>query len=249
VTQFKDHFSKQAAEYSRYRPDYPPELFDYLARLAGRNGVALDCATGNGQAAVALARHFDTVIAIDASSDQIANAVRHERVTYLVAPAEKIPVADHCADLLTIAQALHWLHFEEFFSEVRRVVVPGGVFAAWLYVGSSISPELDVVIRRYEHEVVGAYWPPERKLVDEHYRTIPMPFPELPAPSFSLVKEWTLEEYVGYLFTWSATQKYMQHNADHSFPRIREELSRAWGDPQTRKVVRWPLYFRIGKVA
>ena len=56
---FKDHFSGHASAYARYRPDYPSELFDYLATLTPRREVALDCATGNGQAALGLARHYD----------------------------------------------------------------------------------------------------------------------------------------------------------------------------------------------
>ncbi len=85
---FKDHFSKQAADYAKFRPRYPRELFEYLSSVAPSRALAWDCATGNGQAAVELAEVFDRVIATDASEEQIANAQSHKIVEYRVAPAE-----------------------------------------------------------------------------------------------------------------------------------------------------------------
>ena len=61
---FKDNFSRQADRYSRYRPTYPDELFTWLASLVSRHDCAWDCGTGNGQAAVALAMHFETIFAL-----------------------------------------------------------------------------------------------------------------------------------------------------------------------------------------
>jgi methylase of polypeptide subunit release factors len=74
---FKDHFSKQAADYAKFRPRYPHEMFEYLGSLAPRRQLAWDCGTGNGQAAVGLATMFDRVIATDASEKQISNAPSH----------------------------------------------------------------------------------------------------------------------------------------------------------------------------
>ena len=71
MTKFKDHFSGHAVEYAKFRPHYPDELFEYLALISPRHELAWDCATGNGQAAVGLARHFDSVIATDASAQQL----------------------------------------------------------------------------------------------------------------------------------------------------------------------------------
>jgi len=69
---FKDHFSRQATDYARFRPQYPHALFRFIAVTAPNDQLALDCATGNGQAAVALAEFFQKVIALDASGEQIA---------------------------------------------------------------------------------------------------------------------------------------------------------------------------------
>src|SRR5579864_4799887 len=90
---WKDHFSGHAADYAAYRPGYPPALFELLASLPRRRALALDCATGSGQAAVGLAERFDHVVAIDASSEQLARAPRHPRIEYRVARAEETGVA------------------------------------------------------------------------------------------------------------------------------------------------------------
>src|SRR5256886_7010020 len=80
--------------YAATRPTYPDALFARLAALAPGTSRAWDCATGNGQAAIGLARWFDRVDATDASADQIANAMTHERIRYAVAPSEASGLAD-----------------------------------------------------------------------------------------------------------------------------------------------------------
>src|SRR5207248_8441612 len=85
---FKDHFSGHAVEYAKFRPRYPDKMFEYLASISPRPERAWDCATGNGQAAVGLARHFDNVTATDASAQQIESAEPNDRISYRVAPAE-----------------------------------------------------------------------------------------------------------------------------------------------------------------
>ena len=97
---FKDYFSKQAADYAKFRPRYPQEMFEYLGRIAPSRQLAWDCGTGNGQAAVGLAAVFDHVIATDASEKQIANAQSYDRVEYRVAPAENSGLESDTIDLL-----------------------------------------------------------------------------------------------------------------------------------------------------
>lgn len=53
---FKDHFSGHAKQYARYRPAYPAALYDWLAGEAPARHCAWDVASGNGQAAVEIAR-------------------------------------------------------------------------------------------------------------------------------------------------------------------------------------------------
>src|SRR5829696_2139968 len=97
---FEDHFSKQSQTYAQYRPTYPAQIYAYLASLTPEHTLAWDCGTGNGQAALGLAEHYQKVHASDASADQIARAVPHERVEYHVEPAEHVSLPDSSTDLV-----------------------------------------------------------------------------------------------------------------------------------------------------
>jgi SAM-dependent methyltransferase len=243
---FKDHFSKQAADYAKFRPQYPSELFDYLGGIAPQRKLAWDCATGNGQAAVGLASVFDRVIATDASEKQIANAQPHERVEYRVAPAESSGIQGETVDLIMVAQALHWFDFSRFYDEVSRVLKNNGVFAASAYKFFHITPEVDELVnRRYYHEIVGPFWPPERVLI-EKFETLPFPFPEIKPPAFEMIAEWNLEHLLGYLRSWSATQRFIAANKRDPLEAIADDLRAAWSDTtRTRRVI-WPMTLRVG---
>jgi SAM-dependent methyltransferase len=245
---FKDHFSAHAAEYARYRPRYPDVLFEYLASLCPANEVAWDCATGNGQAAHGLAAHFARVVATDASADQIANAAPHARVAYHVATAAASPLAARAADLVTVAQALHWLDLDAFYAEVKRVLKPGGVLAVWAYGLLQIDPAVDAVVKRFYEEVVGPYWPLERRLVEDRYQSLPFPFEEIELPAFSMSLAWSLDDLYGYLGTWSATRRFMKTHGANPTDQIADALAEAWGDPDETKLAEWGLPLRVGHV-
>src|SRR6184192_242197 len=133
MTKFKGHFSGHAVEYAKFRPHYPDDLFEYLALIAPRHELAWDCATGNGQAAAGLARHFDRVIATDASAQQIASAELNDRISYRVAPAEASGIDSASVDLILVAQALHWFDIDRFFTEAKRVLKENGALAISSY--------------------------------------------------------------------------------------------------------------------
>jgi SAM-dependent methyltransferase len=242
---FKDHFSRQAADYAKFRPDYPRELFDYLGRIAPSHQLAWDCGTGNGQAAVALASAFDRVVATDASEKQITNADPHERVEYRVAPAEDSGIESETLDLIVVAQALHWFDLDRFYAEARRALKPDGVLAASVYNLLHIEPTIDEVVNRYYYEVVGPFWPPERRLV-EQFADLPFPFHEIDPPKFEMTAHWDLDHLVGYLKTWSSTQRFIAAKESDPLEQIIDELRAAWGDSRKTRRVTWPLTLRIG---
>ena len=244
---FQDHFSGHAADYARFRPHYPPELFAWLAELAPASELAWDCATGNGQAAVALSAHFAEVVATDASAEQVAQAEAHAGVRYAVAPAEESGLPEGSVDLVTVAQALHWFDLGRFYAEVRRVLRPSGILAVWSYGLFECSPAVDVLVRRLYADIVGPYWPMERRLVEEGYRSLPYPFPELAPPAFAMEARWTLAQTAGYLNTWSAVQRYRKDRAEDPLDLIAAELTAAWGDPAAAQRLRWPLQLRVGR--
>lgn len=245
---FKDHFSGHAEDYGAFRPTYPPSLFAYLASLAPAHDLAWDCATGNGQAALALAPSFGRVVATDASSRQVAQARAPDRIAYLVAHAERTPLPDASVDLVTVAQALHWFDVIPFYAEVRRVTRPGGVLAAWCYELHQINTEVDPVIRRLYADILGGDWPSERRLVEDGYRTIPFPFDEIIPPRFAMAARWDLERLLGYLGTWSAVVRHRGRTGGDPLDLIRGDLEAAWGDAGLEREVVWPLNMRVGRV-
>jgi SAM-dependent methyltransferase len=247
---FADHFSSIAPEYATYRPRYPAALFAYLAGLAPRRELAWDCAAGSGQATLDLAPYFRRVIATDASAAQLAAAPAHAQVEYRVAPAEASGLDAASIDLVIVAQALHWLDLDRFYTEVRRVLAPGGVLAVWCYAILRIEPAaIDDAIRRFYSNVVGPYWPPARRLVENGYRMLAFPFDELPAPAFEMVADWTLPQLLGYLGTWSATIRYREAQGHDPVEPLTAELAAQWGRSQRSRRITWPLLLRVGRAS
>lgn len=244
---FKDHFSGHAALYAKYRPDYPSALYEFLATLAPSHERALDCATGSGQAAIGLARHFDCVIATDGSVAQLLNAQPHERVRYVANLAERPAFRDASMDLVAAAQAAHWFDHPRFYAGVRRVLKPGGVLALWTYGLAHIDPQVDALVREFYDGTVGTYWPPERRHVESAYRTLPFELEELPAPALQLELQWDLDALMGYLGTWSAVQRYIKARQSDPLPALRRRLETVWRPGTARSVV-WPLHLRVGRV-
>jgi SAM-dependent methyltransferase len=242
---FKDHFSRQSAAYRRYRPGYPPELLEFVAAHAPEHRLALDCATGSGQAATGLARHFDAVLAVDGSARQLASAEAHGRVRYVAALAERLPLRDRSVSLVAAAQAFHWFDVARFHAECRRVLVPGGVVAVWTYEKFRVDAGVDAVVDRFYTDVVGADWPPERRHVELGYRTLPFPWQEVEAPVFRLETDWDLDEVVGYLATWSAVQRYKDRLGHDPLAALRPQLAALWRSGARR--LRWPIHLRIGR--
>lgn len=246
---FHDHFSGHAAEYAKFRPRYPASLFADLAALCPQHDEAWDCGTGNGQAAVGLADHFRHVTATDASAQQIGQAELNPNVSYRVATEQQSGLADSSVDLVTVAQALHWFDTAAFFAEVQRVLKPQGVIAVWCYNLSQLGEPFDAVIHRYYAETVGPYWPPERVLVEQGYRTIPFPFAELPVPVAAMQQELTLDGLLNYLGTWSATNRFEQAQGFSPLRPLEKELIPLWGDREAPRMVTWPLAIRVGRKA
>ena len=244
---FSDHFSGQAAEYAKFRPRYPQGLFEYLARLAAAHRRAWDAGTGSGQAAVGLARWFDEVIATDASPNQLAHAEPHPRVLYRVAVAGQSGLSPSSVDLVTIAQALHWFDLPAFWREVREALAPNGVVAAISYERLRVAPDVDAVVERLYTEVLGPWWPPERRLVEDRYRSVPFPFREIEPPSFTVSAVWTLGDLTGYLATWSAVHRYHDATGEDPVALVGPALAAAWGDPGASRAVTWPLALRVGR--
>jgi ubiquinone/menaquinone biosynthesis C-methylase UbiE len=245
---FKDNFSKQSDIYVKYRPHYPTELYSYLSSLTEKHELAWDCGTGNGQAAVGLSAFYNEIIATDPSEQQIKNCLPNQRVKYLVEKAESSSIQSNSADLLTVANALHWFDFGAFYKEAMRVLKKNGIIAAWTYRLPVISPEADKIVEQYHYRTLNGYWLPENGLVEKEYATIPFPFKQISSPEFFCEKVMDLKDFIGYLNTWSATQRFIQENKFNPTEPLEKELSDVW-DTDSKKQVTWRLILKVGKVA
>ena len=236
---FKDHFSKHAELYATARPGYPADLYESLARLAPVTSQAWDAGCGNGQVAYELAGWFDSVHATDPSETQIQQARLHPRIDYRCEPAEACSLPDDCCGLVTTAQAAHWFDLDRFYAEAMRVLVSGGVLAVWCYGLCTVTPEVDVIYRSAYSELLGDYWPPERHLPENNYRDLDFPFQRLTLPDFAMTCQWTADQFLAYMESWSATRRYFEDRGVDPIQNLAEPMRQAWG-PATR-TVSWPL--------
>jgi SAM-dependent methyltransferase len=244
-----DHFSAVARQYLESRPSYPPELFHWLAQSCRGHDLTWDVGAGNGQASVALAAYFDKVVATDLSEAQIAQAKPHERVEYRTAPADQSGLPDASADLVTIAQALHWFDCDPFYAEVRRVLKPNGLVAAWTYGVAQVEGDaVDERLSHFYHRVVGPYWPAERRHVENRYAELPFPFAAVAVPELSIRLAWALDDLIGYCRSWSATSNYRRATGSDPVIALESELAPLWGPREQRRLVSWPLAIRAGRL-
>jgi SAM-dependent methyltransferase len=243
----KDNFSRRPDLYARFRPSYPDEMVAFLLAATPGRRRAWDCGTGSGQFASALAPHFGEVIATDISAAQLGRAIERPNVRYRTGAAEETDFPDGAFDLVVAAQAVHWFDFEPFYGEVRRVLAPDGRFAAAGYGRCRLGDGLDPLLEHFYADVVGPFWDPERRHIDEHYRTIPFPFREIPSPAFRLRAPWSLEEFLGYLRTWSAVSHYLAVRGADPVDALRAEIESRW-PPGGVAEVEFPFFIRIGAV-
>lgn len=240
-----DRFSGHAADYARYRIDYPGELFDFVLNHVPARQAAWDCATGNGQAAGALANYFEQIEATDLSQRQLDNAVKRHNITYQVANAEAAPFADETFDLVTVGQALHWFDVPAFHAEVQRVLKPKGIIAEWGYGLNEVNAPIDALVRFIYREVVGPFWDPMRQHIETEYRTLPFNFADVKRTRLVARREWLVEWYMNYLRTWSAVQGFRKQHGFDPIDQFDSDFRRLWGTGH--REVRFPIFLRLGK--
>jgi len=242
-----DNFSQNSANYALFRPESPAEIFYFLYDHVDNFDSAWDCGTGNGQVANTLATRFKTVYGTDISATQLQHAQKRENILYKQERAEATSIPEHSIDLITIAQAIHWFDFDNFYKEVSRVAHPGALIAAWTYTTLQLTPAVNEVIGHFYWDITRPYWDKERELVDTGYSTIPFPFEEIKAPEFNIVKRYTLSQLIGYLRTWSGVKHYMEKEQKDPVALIVDDLKKTWGDEETIEVT-WPVHMRVGRV-
>ncbi|WP_313517891.1 class I SAM-dependent methyltransferase [Pseudomonas sp.] len=238
-------FGARAGAYASFRPHYPDALFEWLAEHTPQRRSALDIACGNGQASRPLAQRFEQVLGCDASVEQL-QAAELDGVALFAADAARQPLADGQLDLIVVAQALHWFATPEFFAESRRLLRPGGLFAAWCYGLMRIDQRIDALIDHLYQVTLAGCWPQGRASIEAEYGDLQPPFPRIAVPAFAMQAHWSLEQLAGYLRTWSAVQRWERQHGHDPIADLMPALRQVWGDDRQQRRVSWPLHFLAG---
>lgn len=241
----KDLFSTQSNEYAKFRPTYPPALIQEIISLCPSLNLAWDAGTGNGQFANLLSPYFARVVATDISEKQLANAVRKPNIEYSVSDSLHIHIADHHADLVTVAQAVHWFKFDEFYKEVRRVLKKDGILALISYGLMNAEPKVNDIVLDFYNNTLHDCWDPERRYIDEEYKTIPFPFEELKLKNYSMPYTWNIDQLIGFFSTWSGLQHYMKKYNRDPLPELRLLFL---GTGLTEFKVEFPVFGRFARI-
>jgi hypothetical protein len=216
-------FSEAPQGYAAARPFYPPEMFEWIASECAERDAAWDCATGNGQAAVALSKLFRTVQASDVSPEQLSAGFGAPNIVYSAQPAEETRFGSGTFDLVTVAQALHWLDFQRFWPEARRVAKAGAFFCAWGYAWFAYPEEVEAELIGPAKRLLEPFWAPENRILWNGYPEdeIAFPFERVSAPDFMLEVEHDVRSLIAYIRTWSAFKRACR---DRDVARALEEL-------------------------
>jgi SAM-dependent methyltransferase len=167
-SEFEPRFGQVAEEFQRYRPDYPSELFGHIldAVPPEHRRRAMDLGAGTGKATRALMPHFAEVIAVEPDAQMAAKlAEQFPGAMIRNVPAERCSQPPETVDLVTIANALHWMEAERVFANVRSWLRRGGVLAVFDRPLPKTTPALDAVLRA---ELRGP-WKPHRDRRLERY--------------------------------------------------------------------------------
>ncbi|XP_021274585.1 putative methyltransferase DDB_G0268948 [Herrania umbratica] len=254
-------FDEQADLYLDARPNYPSEWYSMLAARTPHHHLAWDAGTGNGQAAIGVAEHYEHVIATDVSEAQLQHAIPHPRVKYLytaltISNDELLASigGEKSVDLVTVAQAVHWFDLPKFYSLVTRLLrKPGGVLSVWGYNDIAVSPTFDPVMKRF-HDTTLPFWNPNIQYIFDGYRTLPFPFESVGLGSegqplaLDIPKKLSFEGFLGMLRSWSAVVTAKNQGVDLLSEMVVKEFESAWGGSNLVRSVAYKAFMLAGKV-
>ena len=244
---YDEFFNDKSEIYRTARPIYPDGLIKKLSSLAQQHGLAWDCATGNGQAAIGLSEYFDKVVATDVSENQIFNALKNDKISYYVEEAETPSLENNSVDLISVVQALHWFNYEKFWDTVDRVLKPGGVFIAWGYDWFQVDDAIDEAINKHILDSIESYWAPQNRILWEGYKDVGFPLARVEFEPYQLEMSWSLDQFFSYIHSWSATRRCMEKTGYDFFNKAYEEVQKIWGDKEAAKTVSMPLHILVGR--
>ena len=244
-----DRFSENSGDYIKFRPKYPAEFIKEIAMLSGEQTRCWDCGTGNGQVAAEMATYFDKVYATDISENQISQAIQANNIVYAISRAEKTSFPSNHFDLITVAQAVHWFDLGPFYEEVKRVAKRDGILAIWGYGLLRFNNRIDKAIDHFYQKIIGPYWDKERKHIDALYNTISFPFEQIKLScEYSIDKTLSLEEFAGYLSTWSSVKHFKSEKGSDPVQEFIGTIHQDWELLGPKLNAKFPLFTKIGRI-
>lgn len=229
------------------RPHYPDSLFKYISDYFKRhnNGgenlaktCAIDIGCGPGEATVPLTKYFDQVIGIDHSQVMVNEASKRADISQLkfIQGSDKDFVTkfeSNSVDLITVAQAIHWFQFPQFFNDAYKVLKPNGTLAFWGYVDHNFvgHPKATEINLKYcyDNKYFGPYWqqpgrdilrgklavaePPSNMFRDiERYENFTLEAD--PTAKLEIAMKVPFASYAAYLKTMSSYHSWKEANPD-----------------------------------
>jgi SAM-dependent methyltransferase len=204
---FQPRFGHAAAEFERYRPEYPPELFEHILASvpSGRRERAVDLGAGTGKATRALLPHFREVVAVEPDPGMAAKLKGHLPAAIVRnSTAEDFSQPPATVDLVTVANALHWMDAPRVFANVHSWLRPAAIFAVFDRPLPKTTPAIDAITLA---EMRGP-WKPHRdsrlgkKYVWEDQVRIAAGFEIVDETKFSYVIPMSPADFVGF---WRST--------------------------------------------
>lgn len=243
--------------YAKFRPTYPPKARELIADFMKRNGGGfqkmVDVACGSGQSTFYMASLFSKVCGIDISQAQVDQAqekckqLKCDNVEFCVGSAEKIPFANESVDLVTCAQALHWLDENQFYAEADRVLKPKGVIAAYGY--GNVEPKHEscrALVTHFYRDTLKGHWADRRRHIDNCFKDFKLPYDKSERYDFYSDVEMKLPDFIGYISSWSGYCDYLEHHpATTVLNDLEQDLHKELGPGVSKELTTMKLQFPI----
>ena len=227
-----------ASIYRQYRPAYPQKVLEiitnYVKKWSGGYDVAVDVACGSGQSTFYLQNTFRRCIGVDISKAQVKEASQAcqekglPNIEFVQGSAADIPMEASSVDVVTIAQAWHWVDPESFYAECKRILKPGGCLAVYGYGNGQIinNTECNVLLKDFYTKTLKGYWNDRRRHIDNEFKEVVLPFSNTERHYTSMLHITSLDWFIGYVSTWSGYCKYCEENPGNKELQVMEEKMR-----------------------
>jgi ubiquinone/menaquinone biosynthesis C-methylase UbiE len=253
--------AEHAAGYALFRPQYSTKIRDVIRAFMKKHSCSfdsmVDVACGSGQGTHFWTDSFKNCIGLDISKEQIKNAKEKfnsmgvKNVDFGVSSAENLPKHLKECDLVTIAQAWHWINADAFYKEADRVLKSPGVLAVYGYGIPYFknSTKASNIVLHYHNVTLKDYWDPHRCHIVNKYSEVKLPYET--AERHDLVQEWPvpLPHFISYLGTWSGYWAYKERHPESTvLSDVQKDLALALNVAEEDSVVdcSFPIFLDIG---